>query len=69
MNVELNEIAGQHSFAINSNNGIYKHGRSYDMSKKMEVAAALQATQHPSISDVSKQCKVSTTFVLVEHGE
>ena len=75
MNAELNEIAGQHGFAINSNNGIYKRGRSYDMPKKMEVAAALQASQHPNISDVSKQCKVSTTFVrkilteLVEHGE
>ena len=53
----------------------YKCGSSYDITKKMEVAAALQATQHPNISDVSKQCKVSTTFVrkilteLVEHGE
>ena len=44
MNEELNEIAGLHGFAVNSNNGIYKRGKSYDLSKNMEVAAALQAT-------------------------
>ena len=41
----------------------------------MEVAAALQATQHQNITSVSKQCKVSRTsmrkFVieLVQHGK
>lgn len=75
MDAQLYKIAGQHSFAINSNEEIYKRGRSYDITKKMEVAAALQATQHPNVTSVSKQCKVSRTFVskivtkLVEHGK
>ncbi len=75
MDAELYEIAGQHGFAINSNDGIYKRGKSYDITKKMEDVAALQATQHPNVASVSKQCKVSRTFVskilteLVEHGK
>jgi hypothetical protein len=63
MDGELYKIAGQHGFAINSNYGIYKRGSSYDITKKMEFSAALQATQHPNITSVSKQCMVSRTFV------
>jgi hypothetical protein len=63
MDGKLYEIAGQHGFANNSNFGMYKRGSSYDITKKMEVAAALQATQHPNITSVSKQCTVRRTFM------
>jgi hypothetical protein len=52
----------------------YTSVASHDIIKKMEVAAALQTTQQPSITSLSKLCKVSRTFMrkifseLVQHG-
>ena len=75
MEVELYKIAGEHGFDINSNNGAYMCGTSYNLTKKVEVSAALQTSQakstseHPNITSVSQQCKVSRSFVRTFAGE
>lgn len=61
MEAKLYTIFGERDLAINSNNGAYKHGASHNLTKKMEVAAALQASHsdsvslHPSITSMSQQ--------------
>ena len=68
MEGELYKIANEHGYHVNSKNVPYKDGASYNLAKKMKVAAAIQACQagnmseHPNIRFVSCACKVSSFF-------
>ena len=81
MEGELYKIAHEHGYHVNNKNVPYKRGAAYNLAKKMEVAAAIQACQagntsdHPNITFVSRACKVSRKFVrkvlkeLQQHGK
>ena len=68
MEGELYKIAHEHGYHVNNKNVPYKRGAAYNLAKKMEVAAAIQACQagntsdHPNITFVSRACKVSRKF-------
>ncbi len=75
------KIAQEHAYHVNSKNVPYKSGTSYNLAKKMEVAAAIQAcragntSEHTNITFVPCACKVSRSFVrkilkeLQQHGK
>ncbi len=81
MEGELYNITHEHGYYVTSKNVPYKRGAAYNLAKKMEVAAAIQACQagkkseHPNITFVSHACKVSRSFVrkilkeLQQHGK
>ena len=62
-------LAQGHGYGLNIYNAPYKRGAAYELAKKMEVAATIQACQagntyeHTNITFVSCACKVSRNFV------
>ena len=72
MNDTFSDIAKEHGYEFNKQNGAYIHGKKYNHDKKLEVAAAIKEAQcnqfylaEPkiNISAIQRQCKVGWHFV------
>jgi transposase len=63
------EFVMQHGVSINSNGGLYQHGKSYSFDKKLFVALVYMdhqergSGQRPTLTLVATQCRVGRDFV------
>jgi hypothetical protein len=74
------EHAALYGLSVNSNGGIYQHGGTHSIEKKLSVAATYQRLKEtnggnrPELTQVARHCSVSRNFVrkieqeLVVHG-
>jgi hypothetical protein len=63
------EVAAQYGLSVNTNGGVFRRGRSYDVSKKLEVAIAYQrrleaGMLRPNKAEIGRECLVGRSFVM-----